>query len=126
MFANLQKWLSSLPNPQAAALVLRLGLAFVFAYAAIDSLLHPNDWVGYMPRVATDIISTYGLLKILAVYQLFLVGWLLVGKYARYAGLLSALTLAGITVVNLGVFGITFRDVGLLMAALALAFIAKD
>jgi hypothetical protein len=114
------------PNPQLASLLLRLGLAFVFAYAAIDSLVHPNDWVGYMPHIADKIVSPFVMLKIVSVYQLALVAWLLIGRYARYAGLLSALTLAGITVVNLGVFGITFRDVGLTLAAVALIFVAKD
>lgn len=113
-------------NPKLASLLLRIGLAFVFAYAAVDSLIHPNDWVGYMPHIADRIISPLTLLKIVSVYQLALAAWLLVGRYARYAGLLSALTLAGITVANLGVFSITFRDVGLTLAAVALIFVAKD
>lgn len=113
-------------NPKLASLLLRFGLAFVFAYAAIDSLIHPNDWVGYMPHIADGIISPLTLLKIVSVYQLVLSAWLLVGRYARYAGLLSALTLAGITTANLGVFSITFRDVGLTVAAVALIFVAKD
>lgn len=122
----LSKIFTGSPNPQHASLLLRLGLAFVFAYAAIDSLVHPNDWVGYMPHIADKIVSPFTVLTIVSVYQLVLAAWLLVGRYARYAGLLSALTLAGITAVNLGVFGITFRDVGLTLAAVALIFVAKD
>lgn len=122
----LSKIFTGPPNPKLASLLLRFALAFVFAYAAIDSLIHPNDWVGYMPHIADGIISPLTLLKIVSVYQLVLSAWLLVGRYARYAGLLSALTLAGITTANLGVFSITFRDVGLTVAAVALIFVAKD
>ena len=121
----LQKKLLKSTNPQLAALLLRLGLAFVFAYAAIESLIHPGDWVGYMPHVATRFISADTLLKVVSVYQLVLVGWLLTGKYIRYAAGLCALTLAGITAANLGVFAITFRDVGLLLGALALALLER-
>ena len=126
MFSVFNKIFKNPPRPQVASLILRLALAFVFAYAAIDSLLHPSDWVGYMPHVADNIISRYTLLTIVSIYQLILVVWLLVGRYARYAAVLSALTLAGITVVNLSIFSITFRDVGLLLAAVALVFVAKE
>jgi len=122
----LQKILSKNTNPQLVALLLRLGLAFVFAYAAIDSLIHPNDWIGYMPHMLTGFIKADLLLKIVSIYQLILVGWLLTGRYIRYAAILCALTLAGITATNLGVFAITFRDVGLLAAALALVFSVKE
>lgn len=105
------------------ALLLRLGLAFIFGFAAIDSLFNPNDWVGYLPKVATNFIQSDLLLKLLSVYELVLATWLLVGKQVRFAAMLSALTLAGIAVSNINLFIISFRDVGLVFAALALAFL---
>ena len=38
-----------LNNPKLAQALLRIGLAFVFLYAAISSLMHPDEWVGYLP-----------------------------------------------------------------------------
>ena len=108
---------------RAARLILRVALGFVFAYAAIESLVHPNDWVGYMPHLLTRFVHTGLLLKVMSVYELVLASWLLAGKYIRFAAMLSALTLTGITVANLSLFAITFRDVGLVLMALALAFV---
>lgn len=121
----LEKLRSKDISPRLASLCIRLGLAFVFAYAAIDSLIHPNDWVGYMPHILTNFIDVKKLLLLLSIYQLVLVAWLLIGKYARYAAILCALTLAGITIADLSVFSITFRDVGLFLAALGLAFLER-
>jgi uncharacterized membrane protein YphA (DoxX/SURF4 family) len=121
-----QKILSKNLNPQLASLLLRLGLAFVFAYAAINSLLYPNDWVGYLPHGLTIVIGATVALVLISIYQLVLVVWLLTGKKVRYVAILCALTLAGITVANIGVFAITFRDVGLFFAALALVFLEVE
>ena len=60
------------------------------------------------------------LFKFFSAYELALAAWLLSGVYARYAALLYAATLVGITVSNF-LFAISFRDIGLMFAALALA-----
>lgn len=105
--------------------MLRLGLAFVFLYAAIASLLEPRDWVGFLPTMLTDIVDADLLLKFLSVYEIALAAWLLSGVCVRLAGLVSALTLLGIVFTNPSVFIVSFRDIGLAFAGLALAF-SKD
>lgn len=107
------------------ALLLRIGLAGVFIYAAVSSTISPREWVGYLPSLATEYIQAETLLKIFSVYELALAGWLLSGLYVRYAALLCAATLIGISVTNFSLFAISFRDIGLAFAALALAF-TKD
>jgi uncharacterized membrane protein YphA (DoxX/SURF4 family) len=102
-------------------LLLRLGLATVFLYAAISGTLNPKEWVGYLPSLLTDHIQAELLLKFFSVYELALAVLLLSGLYVRYVGLLCALTLIGIVVSNVGLFAISFRDIGLACAALALA-----
>ncbi len=101
-------------------LLLRFGLAFVFAYAAIGSLVNPDEWIGYLPSQLTEHLSATLLIKFFGVYELLLAVWLLSGVYVRYAALLCAATLGGIIVSNLGILIVTFRDIGLLFAALAL------
>jgi uncharacterized membrane protein YphA (DoxX/SURF4 family) len=105
-----------------APLLLRMGLATVFIYAAVSSYLDPREWVGYLPSFIVENFNAEALLKLFSVYELLLAAWLLSGVYARYAGLLCALTLAGITVSNVSLFAISFRDIGLMFAALALMF----
>ncbi len=116
----MQKLVQNLP-----AILLRLGLATVFIYAAVSSTISPREWVGYLPSLATDHVRPETLLKIFSVYELALAGWLLTGVYVRYAALLCAATLAGITLSNFSLFAISFRDIGLMFAALALAATAR-
>jgi hypothetical protein len=111
----------SLESKKLAPLLLRLGLATMFLYAAISSLVSPRDWVGYLPSLMTDHISGFTLLKFFSVYEFALAAWLLSGVYVRYAGLLCALTLGGIVLSNPSLLQISFRDIGLMFAALALA-----
>jgi len=112
----------TLQKKHVTPLFLRLGLATMFLYAAISSFVSPRDWVGYLPSFMTDIIQAETLLKFFSVYELALAGLLLSGVYVRYVALLCAATLAGITAFNFGLLQISFRDIGLTFAALALAF----
>lgn len=59
-------------------------------------------------------------------YELILGFWLLSGKYIFTASLISAATILGIIVFNFGAFDIVFRDVGLLLATLALALLNRN
>lgn len=109
-------------SSEISPLLLRIGLAIVFTYAAVSSFKNPQDWIGYLPKFAKQHIDGYLLLKVFSVYELALAIWLLSGRYMKYAAALAAATLAGIVVFNLSLFAITFRDVALIFAALALVF----
>jgi uncharacterized membrane protein YphA (DoxX/SURF4 family) len=102
-------------------LFLRLGLATVFLYAAISGTLNPREWVGYVPSILTDHFDAELLLKFFSVYELALAVLLLSGIYTRYVGLLCTVTLIGIVASNFSLLAISFRDIGLAFAALALA-----
>ena len=106
---------------KAATVLLRVALATVFLYAAISSTLQPSEWVGYLPRLLADHFDGAVLLKIFSVYELLIAAFLLIGLYVRYVALLAALTLGGIVLSNFALFAITFRDIALIFAALALA-----
>jgi hypothetical protein len=108
-----------LSGVRLASLLLRLGLVIVFVYAAVGSIVSPNDWVGYLPRQSA--VSPYTLLKIFSVYELVLVAWLIWGKHVRWVALLSAATMAGIVLADPHLLAITFRDIAIACAALALA-----
>ena len=112
-------------NPGMVSWLLRIGLAFVFLYAATASLQHPLVWAVYLPAFMTKAIAATTLIKILAVYELALVVWLLSGRLLRYCALLCALTLTGIVITNPTQLITTFRDVGLVFMALALFFVEK-
>lgn len=104
------------------SLCLRIGLAAVFLYASVSSFKNPQDWVGYLPRFAKDIVPAATLLHLFSIYELLLAGWLLSNRAVKYAALAAAVTLAGIVSFNFSLFAISFRDIGLIFAALALFF----
>jgi hypothetical protein len=116
--------LNAKPNPKAAAWLLRLGLAAIFAYAALGSLLHPLEWVSFLPAWLTAHVNGRTLVGVFAIYEALLVVWLLSGRYLRYAALMCALTLAAIVLMDPSQLIVTFRDVGLVFAALALAILS--
>lgn len=115
-----------LDRPGLPALLLRLGLAVILLYAAIGSFVNPREWIGYFPAFMTELVDKNILLNIFSAYELALAAWLLSGVRVRSAALLTAATLAGIVLANFDLFAITFRDIALIFAALALAALAKE
>lgn len=107
-----------------ARFLLRIGLAFVFVYAGLGSVLQPFDWAGYLPSIVTHTVDPMLLIKLVGAYELALALWLLTGRFTRYAAALSTVTLIGIIAANTGMLIITFRDIGLVFAALALALLS--
>lgn len=106
-------------------LFLRIGLAGVFIYATVSGTLHPDNWIGYIPQFLRNIFPAKYLLISFDVYELILSVWLLTGWKTFYSAVLSTLTLFGIIITSLGALDITFRDFGLLLAAIALAVDSK-
>jgi uncharacterized membrane protein YphA (DoxX/SURF4 family) len=115
-----------MPNQKIASWLLRLGLAGAFLYVAVASWLDPFSWIGFFPQFLRDLMPAQTLLTLFSVYEIVLGLWLLLGKQLFYAGLLSAATLIGIVVFNLGAMDILFRDVSLSLAALALAALSNN
>lgn len=104
-------------NTSRAHLLLRLGLAFGFLYAATSSLMAPENWIGFIPGwVPAPELA----LKAHAIFEIILALWLLWGKRIQWAAYLSALSMFAILITT-GIDEVTFRDVGLMFAASALA-----
>ncbi len=107
-------------QPKFARLCLQIGLAFIFLYAALSATLRPNDWIGYLPAYLDSFLPREILLKIFSLLELVLAIWLLSSFKLFWAAVTATLVLVGITFTNLTIFDVTFRDVGLIFAALAL------
>ncbi len=112
-------------NNQIVSWLLRLGLAFVFLYAAVGAFQHPEQWIGFLPTMLTKLVDADLAIKLIGVFQIVLVIWLLSGRYIKYCAALCAAMLAGIIISSPGQFLITFRDVGLVFMAAALFFVEK-
>ena len=105
------------------AFFLRLAVSIPFLYAAIAAFLDPTSWVGFLPSWIGFILPATVALNLFSVYEIALSLWLLSGKKTFYSAILSAVTLFAITFFNVGALDIVFRDVGLVLAAVALIFL---
>lgn len=110
---------------QRAILLLRLGLAFVFLYASVGSLLYPDSWIWFIPGWIQKIIPPTPLLLAHAGFELMLGLILLSGKKTFFVAIVAALDLLAIMLPNINIFDTVFRDVGLLFMALALINLTK-
>ena len=76
--------------------------------------------MGFIPSWVQAFIPANLLLLGFSLYQIALSLWLLSGKKTVYSASLVAVTLTIITLANLTVLDIIFRDIGLIMASIAL------
>ncbi len=115
---------------------LRLGFGFLFLYSGLDLLRHPTGWywaVRPLPAAIQNLINTsIGIDQYLRmqgigelIFAVVFFAWFLPRRIVKIVSLLVALEMAAILLL-VGVGGDTFRDIGLLGAALALFFIQKS
>ena len=103
-----------------ASFILRVALAVPFLFAAIDAALQPEAWIGFVPLFFRNIFPETLLLGAFSLHQTVLTFWLLSGWKTKEAAVFTTLTLLVIIAANITVLEIVFRDVGLLLAAIAL------
>lgn len=102
-------------------ILLRVGLAATFAYAGFAALLMPQEWIGFLPSFVGYVLSPTIALQFFSVLEIGLAVLLVVGFWTRYAALAVAVMTVGIMLTNLSALIVTFRDIAIIFAALALA-----
>ena len=112
-------------NNKIAITLTRLGLAFVFLYAAISALINPVAWVGFFPAWIRGLMSLHLLIILFSSYQILLASWLISGKKTLYSSAFSAITIIFIIISNMNLLDIVFRDVDILVSALALIVLSR-
>src|SRR4051812_20387955 len=102
-------------------LLLRIAIAFSFLYPAIDSFLHPDDWIDFFPQFMrghvpdqTPLIG-WGILEILIAF------WILSGKKIFIPSVVATVLLCTIVLFNLPLMQVVFRDLSLALVAAVLA-----
>lgn len=101
---------------------LRWGLGLTFLGIGIDILWHPDIWIGYVPESLPLIdLSREVTLQMGGVFDIAIGVLLLMNVWLKTAGLLAALHLTGIIILN-GIDAVLIRNVGLLGTAMAILF----
>ena len=109
---------------------LRLGLGLMYLYSGYDLIANPRHWYGFIPqwlsRAATEVASVEAYLRAQGIGELFigvlLLAWFLPRRVGAAAAFGAALEM-GLILIFVGIDPITFRDIGLLGAALTLFLI---
>ena len=109
------------------AWALRIGLGLMYVYSGTSLIRQPFDWQGFLPMWFADAVSRLmplaSYLRLQGVGELFLaavmLAWVAPRRLLMLASGVAALELSGILALS-GVDLITFRDIGLLGAALGL------
>lgn len=104
--------------------LLRAGLAFSFAYPAVDAWFDPFAWLGYFPASLIAAAGTHQLVLLHAfgAFELLLALWVLLGARVRVPALVMAAMLILIVACNLAQMQVLFRDLAIALAAVALAY----
>ena len=108
-------------STDTASLILRIGLAGIFIFAAVDAFREPAAWSSYFPAWLTGIIPLDPLLFSFSIGQIILGIAILWRPTSAYASVLGFFALLGIGVTNLDALLIVFRDFGLAFMAAGLA-----
>ena len=106
-----------------AQLDLRIGVAFAFLYPPIDALVDPFGWIGYFPGFMHGFVPDMILLHGFGLFEVAIALWLLSGYRIRTPAILAMLTLLSIVILDRTEFQVTFRDLSIAAAALALALL---
>src|SRR3989344_1226501 len=106
---------------------LRLGLGLMYIYSGYDLFSDPQHWYGFVPQwlsqTAIQIAYVDAYLKLQGMGEIILgllfLAWFSGQWGVRIASILATLEMA-LILIFIGIDPITFRDIGLLGAALAL------
>ncbi|MBI2618145.1 hypothetical protein HYW58_01710 [Candidatus Kaiserbacteria bacterium] len=102
--------------------LLRIGVAFAFLYPPISALVNPFAWVGYFPLFVTNLFpNAILLLHTFGVIEVVIALWILSGKNIFIPSVLAVAMLVGIIVFNLSQMDVLFRDIPIILMAVALA-----
>lgn len=111
-------------NPELA---LRLGLGLTYIYSGQSLFYNPTLWYGFEPQwfhdAVTSIISFDMYLRLQGIFEftlgLILIAWFVPRAAVKIASMLFVVHLS-LILLFAGIDPITFRDIGLLSAAVAL------
>ena len=112
-------------SERLASLLIRFGLAFVFLYAAVYMTISPEKYIDYFPQFMRDLVPGYTLLHVFAIFEVIHSFFLIIGKFKFINAIISFLTMLSLTIVNLDKFSVLFRNVSIILSALALVFMSR-
>lgn len=112
-------------------IALRGGVAFAFLYPAIDGFFHPDSWLWFFPKWVLDYTNAIGLadttvLILWGVVEIIIAAGVLFSRDPRIPALGAAIILFLIVTLDFSAFEVVFRDIPILLMAVALIILHRD
>lgn len=121
--------LNTIPAREYAPLFVRLGVGFVFLLLGIQQFLFTEQWTSWLPewlvKALPDSALAVRVILINAAIDSVLGLALLLGIFTRIVAILMIIHLVGV-LLALGYNDIAIRDLGILLAAIAVAIHGPD
>jgi hypothetical protein len=118
---------TKMKNKRGVDLALRFAVVISFLYPPISAFFDPYTWVGYLPGFLGALpVNQLLLLHSFGVFEVLLAVWILLSKRPMVPSVIAALVLLCIVLFNLPQFEVLFRDVSILLAAVALALLHRQ
>ncbi|MGV8150148.1 MAG: DoxX family protein [Candidatus Woesearchaeota archaeon] len=108
-----------------APIVLRYALSLVFFWFAINQLIMPDDWTGYLPEFLANTANPVMFIYANAIFEIIFGTLLILGIFTRLSAFLLGIHLLGIS-ATLGWSAVAIRDYGLAFATLSIVLSGPD
>lgn len=99
--------------------ILRVAISFSVLWAGVRGIMNPTDWVGFVPDFISNFIDPEIFLIAHGFVWILVAAGLIAGFWRPFLSFVAFSGLTAILIFN-GINDITFRDVGLALAALIL------
>jgi hypothetical protein len=105
--------------------ILRIAIAFAFIYPPIAAFINPEGWIWFVPVFVESVMPRELFLNLFGVVEIIIALGVLLMRNPFYPAIASIAILAIIIGYDLTIFDITFRDVSILLSAVALMFLHR-
>ncbi len=110
----------------SAPKVLRIGISLIIMWFGFQQLLHPHQWVGFLPDFVESLpVSPITFVYLNGWFEVFASLLMMMGLFIRTTSCLIALHLIGI-IFSLGYNAVAVRDLGLTIALVTIFLNGAD
>jgi hypothetical protein len=105
--------------------MLRIALAFAFAYPAISGLIAPNTWIISVPSFVGTYVTPHAFLLAYSILELLLAFSLLIVRRPVVPAVIAVIFLLFVIIPEVRALNTVYREVSLLFTAIALALLSR-
>lgn len=120
----MEKFLQKLSKSET---LLRIGVSFAFIYPAVSAWFNPYSWVGYFPGFLDTAVAPHQIemLHLFGLVEIATAVWILFGRRIFVPAFGATVLLFLIIIFNLNQMDVLFRDIPILLMAVALLLESK-